>query len=131
MTVFVRNVDIIILKRLTYIRRHSTLNVTYVLCAMIHVSLSASASGQPACVCVYRKSMYAGPLASVIFQKRFPDQKQGEKKSHCAINRENMGSFCIGLYTFHHICIHMQINLKNQIFLSKLILKLSIYSTKC
>ena len=24
--------------------------------------------------------MYAGPLASVIFQKRFPDQKQGEKK---------------------------------------------------
>ena len=24
--------------------------------------------------------MYAGPLASFIFQKRFPDQKQGEKK---------------------------------------------------
>ena len=23
--------------------------------------------------------MYVGPLASVIFQKRFPDQKQGEK----------------------------------------------------
>ena len=23
--------------------------------------------------------MYAGPQASVIFQKRFPDQKQGEK----------------------------------------------------
>ena len=36
MTVFVRNVDIIILKRLTHIRRHST-HVTYVLFAMIHV----------------------------------------------------------------------------------------------
>ena len=33
--------------------------------------------------------MYAGPLASVMFQKRFPDQKQGGKKqqySHCEIN---------------------------------------------
>ena len=32
--------------------------------------------------------MYAGPLASVIFHKRFPNQKQGEKKkySHCEIN---------------------------------------------
>ena len=73
--------------------------------------------------------MYAGPLASVIFQKRFPDQKkQGEKKSHCAINRPYQRArisvcllaalcrTCISLYTFHNICIHMQINFKNQIF---------------
>ena len=94
--------------------------------------------------------MYAGLLASVMFQKRFPDQKQGEKKKkkkkkkkkRCAINRQNdrqeyrelyyaFWRTCIGLYTFHHIYIHMQIDLKNQIFLSKLILKLSIHSTKC
>ena len=57
MTVFVRNVDIIILKRVSHIRRHST-NVTYVLCPMIHVChcrhqhLDNRAFSVCVCVCV-------------------------------------------------------------------------------
>ena len=59
MTVFIRNVDIISLKRLTHIQRHST-NVMYLLCALTCVSLSASddldnrafSACVRACVCV-------------------------------------------------------------------------------
>ena len=44
--------------------------------------------------------MYAGLLASVMFQKRFPDQKQGEKR--CAINRQNDRQEYQELYLLHY-----------------------------
>ena len=38
--------------------------------------------------------MYAGPLASVIFQKRFPDQKQGRSKKKNNNKKKKQYSQC-------------------------------------